>query len=247
MGSPCELYQIETTADGSPTLRLKQGSEFGESMHNPQGALAETLYIYRPTIEKALSWGLSSPAVLSVGLGIGYNELLMAALCLRHRQEEWRLLSFESLPFLRHQFLEWLEGASPAPSYKGLHQVYDQVLAGIGQHLDIETPGIKAHLLEKHQSDSWLLRENLDHSSQAPFPCHGILYDAFSSNTSPDLWTQETLESFVERFAATPCALSTYAATGALKRTLAKAGFQVEAVKGFGNKRQSTCATRQFK
>ncbi|MBK7845346.1 MAG: hypothetical protein IPJ71_17000 [Bdellovibrionales bacterium] len=68
-------FQIEITQDGSPTLRLRDSSGLGESMHNLKGAFSETLYIYLPTLQRAFEWQEPETRLLSVGLGLGYNEL----------------------------------------------------------------------------------------------------------------------------------------------------------------------------
>ncbi|MEO0336841.1 MAG: hypothetical protein AAF202_10620, partial [Pseudomonadota bacterium] len=75
-------YRRLTTKDGSPTLEITVEG-VNENMHNFHGAFSETDYIYG----EALRWALASPVptlrVLSVGLGLGYNEIMTAAWSLR--------------------------------------------------------------------------------------------------------------------------------------------------------------------
>ena len=116
-GNPLPSFEIEVTADGSPTLRL-QGQE---PMHSLQGALSETLYIYGPVIELALEQ--PEPRLLSVGLGLGYNELLTMALSLR-AEKTFSLVSLESEEWLRDEFVSWASGSENSL----LHEVYQSLL-----------------------------------------------------------------------------------------------------------------------
>ena len=72
-------YAFEATEDGSQTLRLGLGEGASEAMHSLRGAFSETDYIYGEALRAALTrgWPLN---VLSMGLGLGYVELLSAAL-----------------------------------------------------------------------------------------------------------------------------------------------------------------------
>ena len=249
MDSRQETFQIEITADGSPTLRLAGPNGFGESMHNLRGALSETLYIYRLPIEMALGWILPEIRFFSMGLGLGYNELMVSALCLLHGQSEWKLVSFESVPLLRQAFLNWVTEQPPAnENHRRLYAIYDQILDGLTEKLDLSQPfQFRQNLRTKLDEGSWMVEESFLPDTQVAFTCHAILYDAFSSNTSPDLWTETNLHRFLELVAAESCAFSTYAAKGALKRALTAKGFQLEKTSGFGGKRQSTFAYRRAK
>ncbi|MNL45541.1 bifunctional tRNA (mnm(5)s(2)U34)-methyltransferase/FAD-dependent cmnm(5)s(2)U34 oxidoreductase [compost metagenome] len=71
----------------------------------------------------------------------------------------------------------------------------------------------------------------------------GILYDAFSSKTTPHLWEEEFLKSFFQ-CAAADAMVSTYACKATLKRALKDSGFEVIVREGFLGKRNSTLALR---
>lgn len=239
-------FQIEITQDGSPTLRLRNSSGLGESMHNLKGAFSETLYIYLPTLQRAFEWQVTETRLLSLGLGLGYNELLSAAFTLKNcPNHPWRLLSYESEDFLRSNFISWLNGnprVSQADS--DLFGVYDVILDLVSREMSVTQTAIRNQLKQMAGEKTWILHETLNPCERPPFRAHGIFYDAFSSQTSPELWNESNLDQFFIQFADFPCALSTYAATGSLKRALKKADFNVEFVPGFGGKRQSTTAVR---
>lgn len=243
MVSPTGTYQIEETADGSPTLRLAGGDGFGESMHNLKGALSETLYIYRLPLTHVSDWQLAEPRVLSLGLGLGYNELLVAAHFLERGHASWKMVSYESVDWLREQFLDWLFDRPPVDPQ--LAQAYTRITELLAAEFrSLNAKAIKSALAQQMNLGNWILAEALKPGTPVPFKCHTIFYDAFSSHTCPELWEQTHLEQFLEEAAAVPCALATYAATGALTRALRSRNFEVHKVPGFGGKRQSTLAIR---
>lgn len=64
-----------------------------------------------------------------------------------------------------------------------------------------------------------------------------VYYDAFSPTHQPELWTFEVLKKIYD--ACNPGAmLVTYCAKGEVKRTLQKAGFEVETLPGPRGKRE---------
>lgn len=239
-------FQIEITQDGSPTLRLMDSSGLGESMHNLKGAFSETIYIYLPTLQTAFQWQEPETRLLSVGLGLGYNELLTAAYSLKNfPNHPWCLLSYETKDFLRSNFMSWLDGIPRTTQTDSeLFGVYDVILDLVSREMNVPQAAVRNQLKRMAAAKTWIICETLRPSEDPPFRAHGIFYDAFSSQTSPELWNESNLDQFFIRFADFPCVLSTYAATGSLKRALKKADFKVEFIPGFGGKRQSTSAVR---
>ena len=230
-------YEIFTTADGSPTLCMP--SQNSEYMHHRDGALTESLYIYGAALAGCPQ---PHPSVLSVGLGLGYNELISIAYALKHEKEaNLRIRSFEIEYHLRQQFLLWLKGEE-TPQFG--NEVYDSILNMVAKEFELLPGLIKEQLLSMYQDGSWILDEALSNSTlfESKFNC--ILFDAFSKGTTPDLWDEEFLIDFIAKAATEKCVLTTYAATGALTRALKRNGFEVDLKKGFSGKRQSTIAFR---
>ncbi|MCB0384462.1 MAG: hypothetical protein KDD43_03645, partial [Bdellovibrionales bacterium] len=242
-------FKIEITGDGSPTIRLATPEGYGESMHNLRGALSETLYIYQLPIAKALEWNLPEVRFFSMGLGLGYNELLITAHCLMKGLPHWKLVSYESVEFLRLAFSGWITRSLPNNDLSAkLYALYDLVLSQMARELDLTNPDDLRSLLEKKLTDGdWRIEKAYRQETRPPFSSQVILYDAFSSNSSPDLWSEQNLHLVINSAAAQACAFSTYAATGALKRVLAANQFVIEKTSGFGGKRQSTFAYREPK
>lgn len=196
-------------------------------MHSTAGALGETRHVYEPAARLVWARGWE-PTFLSVGLGLGYLELMLAALA---PDEQWRCTSYESVPALREEFVAWARGERVR-----LHETYEAIAAGCGGEA---RAGLQRALVEGR----WRVEGELTADTKLA-PASGIFFDAFSRRSSPGLWSVEFLESFVARAAAPKCVFATYAATGDLKRVLRAAGFTVEARAGFAGKREHTFAVR---
>lgn len=288
-------FQLVETADSSLTAQLIYStSATSETMHSLRGAFLETVYIYgtaydtavrlldQAAVHAATPPLTRHPRVFSLGLGLGYVELLSSALSIRHNRE-LRGASFEAVPELNSSFLHWLEvddAGAESIAISGLDSgivsgvvpahVYDDILSRTAKETGVDATSIKSRLRDAIQSRAWLIEGPLtaalvndgDKASAAPAaspattsadsdsplatPFHCIAFDAFSSKSTPELWTREFLESFLAKACAPVCALSTYACTGHLKRALQAAGFALNIREGYASKRDSTLATRSI-
>ena len=227
MSSP---FQVQITADGSPTLW-----DGLEQMHSRDGAFSETNYIYGRAIElvKENTW---PPRFLSLGLGLGYIEFLIAA---SFDHSDLEILSFEKDPFLQKEWANWLTNKDCL-----LQNELEQILQLTSEKYQVDTSVLKERMQTLYQNKKWIilgdaLRENYSGRFSA------ILFDAFSRKSTPDLWEKEFLIDFINKYADKDCIFSTYAALGELKRTLRELGFELLKTKGFANKKESTFALRQ--
>lgn len=231
-------FQLETTGDGSPSLRLLTGTpESGESMHHSGGAAAETQAIYG-TLVRDVYARLPAPAFLSLGVGLGYNEILIATESL-NTGRPFRLLSYESVQDLTDSFTAWIAGSGLAAEVRA---TYDEIARRMAPEFSAKQ--IREVLQKAREENRWNLNGALGERSLPTEPCDGILYDAFSSKTSPELWSQDFLERFLAKGASAQAKLATYACTGNLKRALKAQGFTVTIKPGFQGKRDSTWAER---
>jgi hypothetical protein len=235
-------FHFITTEDGSPSLRLGETEQLSEAMHSLKGAFSETLYIYGTAIERAFGDGFA-PRVLSMGLGLGYVELLAAGLALKHGIANFGGESFEIVPELRDWFTAWLNGNEVPADFA---KTYDSIEERTSHHLELKPGAAKAALAEAVRSGRWQIREALTPSTKFSGKFGAICFDAFSSKTTPELWSEEFLMAFLEKAAAEGCVLSTYACTGALKRSLRNSGFDLQIREGFSSKRDSTFAIRSI-
>lgn len=232
-------FEIEVTGDGSPSLRLLQSvdpSKYrGESMHHSGGAWAETRLIYGEPVAEIIRHQ-AHPEFLVVGLGLGYIEMAIAREALLAQAPVGRITSFESVPELRTYFWRWLHGQSlPCEQEK----VYQTAVAAVIQGTELQ-----AHDIQKFLQGQFPSEESFGHELGSEFALpsryHGIMYDAFSSKTTPHLWEEEFLTRFLQQAAAVPAILTTYACRGSLKRALQNSGFEVVVRPGFQGKRNST-------
>jgi hypothetical protein len=257
-------FQLVETADQSLTARLiytasgttstSEPANTSETMHSLRGAFLETVYIYGKAYDTAielLDQSINSsveanrdPRVFSLGLGLGYVELLSSALSIRHGRKLCGA-SFEAVNELNSSFLHWLglNGAASVPTH-----VYDGILERTSIETGVDAARIKLEIREAIQAGSWIiegpLTAQLDSASlDSPFHC--IAFDAFSGKSTPELWTREFLDAFLAKACAPICALSTYACTGHLKRALVASGFELTIREGYASKRDSTLATRR--
>lgn len=221
------------TADQSPSL-VDLGSANVESMHHRGGAAAESEYIYGHCLEQGLSRGLNR--ALSVGLGLGYNELItFKKFKQAERLHELRLTSFELKPVLVESFLKYLEDGTDRES------TYAEVFKAVG----VDRREAKDFFISALQRKQWQIKGDFSKVLDEVQPEYQILlYDAFSSKTDPGLWGEDFLLQLLQQKVASTAVLSTYACTGALKRSLKNAGFTVQLRPGFQSKRECTFAER---
>jgi hypothetical protein len=233
-------YSIYKTGDGSLTVEIPQQ----ESMHNKQGALSESLFLYG----EAIRWSLThqwAHRFLSVGLGLAYNEMILACELIQKGipYQNVYLESFEKEEFILENFKAWLTSQKSGKwESSEWSQALTDVLHRVSQHYQLEPQEIKTYLQSLLHNQAWALRSTLDNDTLFPVRFSCLLYDAFSANSTPELWAEESLVSFLRKTADEHCVFSSYAAKGSLLRALRSEGFLVEARKGFAGKRQSTFA-----
>lgn len=232
-------YRFYTTSDGSPTLELSYEPELKEFMHNSQGAFEESVYIYGDVIREAFK-NLSSASVLSVGLGLGYNELITVSLALAGQiePEKLSLVSYEKETFLQEYFLAFLQEESLPVDFS---HAYQWILDACSKRFGVEPLVIRNALVEMKKNKTWDIRQDFDPLKLDPSDRWNIfLYDAFSSKMSPQLWSEAALDSLLKNHTSTPCYFTTYAAKGSLNRALKANGFVLQDRIGFAGKREST-------
>lgn len=248
-------FQVEWTEDSSPTLRLNGAhptdqTKSAESMHHSGGAATETLYIYG----EAISWVLKTfPEkqlhICSVGLGLGYNEILTAILLMDNSAKTAKLDSFEIDTELKESFSHWVfESDLQNSNQTAKNIIYDQIVEKLTKslYLNIKLSEIKKYLQMQFHSGSWRLNGELNLDKIPEFTnYHLCLFDAFSQKTTHELWNDHFLNRFIQKsFNKTHSMLATYACTGVLTRALKNNGFSVIKKPGFQGKRDSTWAER---
>jgi len=217
------------TEDGSFSLRQGTGSE---PMHSLGGALKESFYIYSEALElfKDLRGDEQDFEVVSVGLGMGYNEIITA---LKVEGLNYKLLSYESERDLERLFIKRLESIKDYPLYwspfMGMGVRADELSAAA---LSLKNNLVNNGPISLEIVESWDVKTRV------------ILFDAYSSKTSESLWSELFLSSLLNK-CREGSVFATYAATGVLKRALKNNNFKNKNKSGFGSKRQSTLAYKE--
>ncbi len=233
------MLDIYLTKDGSPTLIFKKTDESGQSyeekMHHSEGAWAETLYIYCPALKK--SFEFTHAKVLSLGLGLGYNEVMATALELRSNPKSPVVIhSYELLDELRDDFSQFvIQGRSEIYS-----DCYKRVFELVAQEFSLSSEELRLALRRKIENKELQLLEAFPQAMPLGQTYNCLLYDAFSSKMHPELWGEEFLTQTFSKICEENCVLTTYAATGALKRSLRALGFEKVERPGFAGKRDSS-------
>ena len=241
-------YEIILTEDGSPSLRFIS-SENQEIMHHSGGAWAETWYIYGQPMQKIFELsksqaGLQKISIASIGLGLGYNELLAARMAYENSSNQSlkvNLRSYEKDAYLTESFIDYIRGKTL--SSLEMQQVYDKILSFVAGDKAKE---VRKILMAMHVRGDWKILGPLEKELKKENYFNVILYDAFSSKTSPELWSEEFLTQFLKHEADDNCVLTTYACKGSLKRALKQNQFEYIERPGFMGKRNSSFAFRGF-
>lgn len=239
-------FHILKTKDDSPTC-FTSDSETGEAetMHSSQGAFTETDYIYGEAVRKILEFNKEKYRFLNLGIGIGYNELSIACHFLKEglKPDSCYIGSFELYPELSQSLKNFYENSS---EHSFLGKYHCEILELYANHFHFSKEEIKAFLKEMIQKDHWQFFGAIGINSFLPSSIDCFLFDAYSSNTDPELWTPEFLDHLLSR-SNCPSIFTTYAATGELKRALKSREFITPKRKGFAFKRESTLAFKLSK
>ncbi len=231
-------YQIVRTDDGSLSLIYSSKQGRSEAMHHSGGAVEESLYIYLP----AATWALEKTGALralSIGLGTGINEFIMASECVKQNLplKQVCIESYESEKWLTDSLTHWLTKSSESNE---LFDLYKQNLNKVCEQQKVSAYKVKGYLQDLFQNKHLVLNKALSESTDFESPFNCILYDFFSSKLDANFWQPEFINSFLKKASAQTCSFASYASTGALKRALKANNFVITKKSGFCGKREST-------
>ncbi len=229
---PNPPFETVITKDGSPSLAFfKDG--FSQMMHSSQGAYAETEFVYGKALDLVFKT-FESVDCLSVGLGFGYVEL---SAFVRAKTATLQLISYEKEARLRTALLKFIEGKNSE-----FDSCYEKIFSMYSKEYNFDEDTLKSFF----KGPNFQLRETLIINSPPKETFNCILFDPFCSKFSPEFWTESDLNVFLQTVAQEKCVFATYAATGALSRSLKAAGFKKLKHKGFAGKREFTLATKNI-
>ncbi len=231
-------FAFQTTDDGSPTLEIMRSDGKVEKMHHFMGAFSETVHVYGRALEIALNKGLP-PHIFSLGLGLGYNEIMSVAVSLKYQLSP-QIWSFETEESLKAQFRNWVMGEKAQDDFT---LAYEKVLEKMNGHFGVlkTKESLKRLMISE---DLKLLEGFSSHYDLGEKKFSVILYDAFSDKINPELWDLEALDKVLSSATEEKCVFATYASKGRLKRALKHHGFELLDIAGYASKRECTIAVR---
>jgi tRNA U34 5-methylaminomethyl-2-thiouridine-forming methyltransferase MnmC len=149
------------------------------------------------------------------------------------------IYSFETIPFLREEFTAWIYNQTGS-----LSAVYDAIADKAAEHFNVESKNIRKQLQSMAETKNFMLHESVEHAFELDVKLNVIFYDMYSNKMNQKYWSEEFLTELFRKCCASNCVIATYAATGALSRSLKNNGFVLEKKSGFSGKRHSTLALR---
>lgn len=224
-------FTIKPCKDGSNTIFSER---FQQCFHNPNGALAESLYVFfekSEVLEYLRAKG--DIAILEIGFGTGLNAWLLGELLTTKVTDgNARFYSVERYPIDVETAL--------ACGYSRLVRMPN--LPGITRNVfeKLQTPG--PHTFEiNHKFSIHVFSGTFDEMPQPPEVPQVIFFDAFSPEKNPDLWTLDVFKKLASWSNETTL-LSTYCASSAARATMAEAGWSIAKAPGVLGKREITLA-----
>mgnify|MGYP000678164199 CR=1 FL=1 len=222
--------KLITTEDGSHSLYHE---ELKETYHSFHGAFKESIHVFM--LYGLDSWlaqnaGKRPVRVFEVGFGTGLNAWLSLV---------WA--DQNQIPMLYHTI-------EPFPLDE---EIYSQLNYG---ELDENIAHYRPHLKMLHKA-SWdqgtVLTEYFNMKKDKAtledvqlYPMDVVFYDAFAPKKQPEMWEKNLFQKIFDQMRPGGV-LTTYCATGQLRRDLKEVGFEVEKLPGPPGKKEMTRAWKQ--
>ncbi|MDR2692463.1 MAG: tRNA (5-methylaminomethyl-2-thiouridine)(34)-methyltransferase MnmD [Dysgonamonadaceae bacterium] len=203
--------EIQTTADGSPTLFLP---EMDEHYHSVNGAIRESRHVY---IEAGFKQCRKAEIhVLEMGFGTGLNVLLTALEAANQKIKVF-YTGLEKFP-LPPEITDRLN-YSETSLFRAIHQTEWEKFEPVNLYL----------YLKKIQTDF----KNFNFPDKNDI----VYYDAFAPDKQPDAWSPELFGRIFSSMNPGGM-ITTYCAKGSIRRMMRQAGFTVERLQGPPGKRE---------
>ncbi len=216
---------IETTKDGSLTLKIPQ---WNETYHSTHGAVSESLHVF---IKAGLEYFYkkNSPNEIIVGeagFGTGLNALLTYQFA------------------FKNQIKIFYETYEKYPLEQNLVQDFSSFLPDKEQEILFEMHRVEWEKKIQISPFFTLLKKQTDFREINRINFWDIhYYDAFGARVQPELWTSNVFKKIVKGLKIGGIFV-TYSAKGSLKRDLKKLGMLVENLPGPPGKREMTRAIK---
>lgn len=221
-------WQPVLSGDGSWSLRRLSPSPT-ELMHNPRGALTETLRIYADFYVQLAPHMWPGQAIVNVGLGLGWHELALAShgCFMAHR-----MVTFEVDEYLTEVFLTALTLWSQDPlSYQKKIESLDSSFVSWIYGQIFKTWSLDAiHKLKKAFLEGrWQIWGDIQtYWMCVRWPVALVFYDLFSRSQNPQLWEPDWIRFLIEHWSAPSSAWASFSTWRPWRDCLEKEGFYVQ-------------------
>lgn len=225
---------------------MAKGEFSTELMHSSQGAFSESIYVYEPIIEWVFQHSLP-PSFLTIGMGLGYLEIMITAYYLKYEKNkltetDFLIQAFEAEAKLVLYFKNFFLNL-PTPFL--FVQVYNSILSKMAKYYQLSETELFNSVQQVLLDKKMVLQNSFTNSTVLAQPASGIFFDAFSPQSCPELWEEDLINNLLIKKNLVPnCCFATYASRGFLKRKLKEKSFQVKVKKGFMGKRESIFAIK---
>ena len=222
-----ESPTLITTADGSNSLISNQ---FLVAYHSQHGAIQESNHVFIEAGFLAQYQKNHLIKVLEIGFGTGLNALMTYI----EAQKLQVNVAYSTL--------------EPYPISWSLAKKLNYLSIFKAKRNSVVFQQMHCHSFDEWHSidkDFRFRKINADASTFSSHNLYNLIYfDAFAPETQPELWTEDVFRRLYNMM-DNEGILVTYCAKGAVKRTLKKVGFEVEALPGPPGKREMTRAIKR--
>lgn len=221
---------IFETQDGSHSIFSEK---YGVSYHSKYGAIQETQHVFINAALRFKAVLQQKITILDIGFGTGLNAL-MTYLEARKRNLTIYYTAYEAYPISLESVeqLNYNEHLNMETEELSVFQQFHELDWGIPHAINQNF-----HFRKYQQTFDQINYESV-------FDI--IYFDAFSPNAQPELWELDMMNRMFRALKPNGI-MVTYCAKGEVKRTLKKAGFVIEALKGPPGKREMTRAVKLIK
>lgn len=218
--------EIITTLDGSTTIHLP---DWDECYHSKHGAIQEAYHVF---IKNGFSLiNQSNISILEVGFGTGLNAFITFLESMK-ANIKIEYTALEAYPVLVEEafamnYLKELNAENFENEFKKMHHSTWEENTILNSNFSLtKRKQFFQDFRDKNQYDL-------------------IYFDAFGFRVQPELWSTQIFKNMFESL-KTSGILVTYAARGAVKRSLIEVGFLVEKVPGPPGKREMMIAYKNI-
>lgn len=215
--------EIITTSDGSTTIRIK---DWDECYHSKHGAIVEAYHVF---IKNGLSLFENPVDILEIGFGTGLNAFI-TFLESERKKQAINYVGVEAYPISTDEvgamnYVKALGAETQAQTFIKMHKNEWEISSAISENFS---------LLKRKQRF-----EDIDDIETFDL----IYFDAFGYRVQPELWSTEIFQRMYNALKPNGV-LVTYAARGAVKRSMLAVGFSVEKLDGPPGKREMMRASK---